>query len=299
MKKIIYTPAVNRLLRTVARPLASFMPDALKIPVTGVIQVRIPGGQQFKMRCNPTSYVAKRLFWDGMQGFESSMTDLFIALAKQSRVFFDVGANIGYYSLLAAAVNADLRVVSFEPVPSPFLYLQESIALNVFDAVMPVNRAVSDKEGELEFYFSKNPKFVGIVEHHLTSTGSLNKQQATRTDLLEHVKVNTITLDTFKKNHNIPSIDLIKLDTEATEHLVLAGAQHILSKDKPIFFCEVLPGKVEQEIEAAFKQHNYQLFRLEERAVVPVNQLAHTTALSNDHLMVHPDKYAVIAPYLK
>ena len=298
MKKILYTPAVNTLLRTLARPFAPIMPDALKIPVTGVIHVRLPGGKRFKMRCNPTSYVAKRLFWDGMKGFESSMTNLFITLAEKSQVFFDVGANIGYYSLLAATINPRLRIISFEPVPSPFLYLQESAALNSFDTIMPVRSAVSDQEGEIEFYFSKNPKFVDIEKHHLTSTGSLDKQQALRSDLLEHVRVATITLDAFTKNHEIPPVDLIKLDTEATEHLVLAGAQRILKEDKPIIFCEVLPGKVEEKIEAAFKEHNYKLFRLEPREIVPVDRLSHGKDLSNDHLMVHPDRLSAITPYL-
>ncbi len=290
MKNIIYKPFINSALRSIARPFASVIPDSYKFPVTGIIKVETPDGNSFRMHCNPTSYVAKRVFWDGMKGFEDGVTRVFVDLIKDADVFFDVGANIGYYSLLAAALNPKLKIFSFEPVPGPHKYLRDNAVLNHFENITPVQTAVSDRDGEIEFYFSKNPKFLDIVEHHLTSTGSIDKKQAHRTDLLELVQVKTLTLDDFVDQHAIPKVDLIKLDTEATEHLVLAGAQKILATYKPIFFCEVLPGKVEKLIEAAFKAHGYLMYRLDETRAVPVDHLSHDHSTNNDHLLVHPDK---------
>ena len=230
-----------------------------------------------------------------MSGFETGMTELFIRLVRQSDTFLDVGANIGYYSLLAAAVNPEVRVVGFEPVPSPHHYFKSSITLNGFDTVTAEQLAVSNEESEVEFYFSKNAKFIDIEKHHLTSTGSLNKEQADRTDLLELVRVRSVTLDGYIAENKLPRIDLVKLDTEATEHLVLAGAPRMLTEDKPLIFCEVLPGKVEQEIEATFKQHGYFLYRLDPGKPVQVDQLAHDTTATNDHLMVHHDRLSEVA----
>lgn len=298
MRKLIYTPSINKALREIAKPFSSAIPDKYKFPVTGAITVKTRGGEHFLLRCNPTSYVAKRVFWDGMAGFESSMTDLFIQLARKSSMFLDVGANIGYYSLLAAAINPSIRVVGFEPVPSPCLYFKSSITLNNFEQVTAEQLAVSSEAGEVEFYFSKNAKFIDIEEHHLTSTGSLDKNQAHRTDLLELVRVNSVTLDGYIEEHKLPRIDLVKLDTEATEHLVLAGASKMLSEDKPIIFCEVLPGKVEKEIEGMFKQHGYVLYRLDPNNTVEVDALSHHTSSTNDHLMVHPDRLHEIEPLL-
>ena len=273
-----------------AKPFSGFIPEKYKFPVTGAITVKTPTGEEFLLRCNPTSYVAKRVFWDGMSGFESSMTELFIRLVRQSAMFLDVGANIGYYSLLAAAVNPKVRVVGFEPVPSPYTYFNSSVSLNGFESVKAEQLAVSNEAGDVEFHFSKNPKFIDIEKHHLTSTGSLNKAQAHRTDLLELVQVKSVTLDGYIAENKLPKIDLVKLDTEATEHLVLEGAWTMLSRDKPVIFCEVLPGKVEKEIERMFKQHGYLLYRLDPDQTVQVDQLSHSTSSTNDHLMVHPDR---------
>ncbi len=299
MKYIIYRPFINATLRSIAKPFASIIPDSYKFPVTGIIKVKAPRGESFLMHCNPTSYVAKRVFWDGMKGFEDGVTRIFVDLIKDVDVFLDVGANIGYYSLLAAALNPRLKITSFEPVPSAHKYLKDNASLNHFNNITPVQMAVSDQDGEIEFYFSKNPKFVDIVEHHLTSTGSTDKEQAHRTNLLELVRVKTTTLDGYVRQHSIPKVDLIKLDTEATEHLVLAGAQHILSEHKPIFFCEVLPGKVEALIEAAFKKHGYLMYRLDRNQAVPVSHLSHDQGTNNDHLLVHPDKLGKVQHLLK
>ena len=241
MKKIIYKPFINSAIRSIARPLSGMIPDSYKFPVTGIIKVKAPGGKRFRMHCNPTSYVAKQLFWEGMEGFEKSVSHFFVDLVKEADVFMDVGANIGYYSLLAAAINPRLEIISFEPAPAAFRYLKANMYLNHFVNITPVQLAISDTEGEAEFYISKNPKFVDIEEHHLTSTGSFDKEQADRTDLLELVQVKTLTLDGYAERYSIPKVDLIKLDTEATEHLVLSGASKILSEDRPVFFCEVLP----------------------------------------------------------
>lgn len=289
MKKILYNPVVNKIVRTAAKPFAPIIPEHLKFPVTGTIKLRIPGGGSILMNCNPTSFVARKLFWEGMDGFEAVMARLFVKIIRESQVFLDVGANIGYYSLLAAALNAELNIYSFEPAPAVYAYLKKNIEINNFN-VQAEQKAISDKAGHLEFFVSRNPKYVDIADEHLTSTGSFDKQQADRTSLLETIQVETMTLDDYVVQNNITWIDVIKLDTEATEHLVLAGAQHVLKDLKPIIFCEVLPGKVEREIEAAFKKHGYLMYRLGSDRLSLVESLVHTSAITNDHLMVHPDK---------
>ena len=146
MRKLLYTPSINKTVRELAKPFSGLIPEKYKFPVTGAITVRTPTGESFLLRCNPTSYVAKRVFWDGMSGFETGMTELFIQLVRQSTLFLDVGANIGYYSLLAAAVSPETRVIGFEPVPSPHMYFKSSITLNGFDTVTAEQLAVSNEE---------------------------------------------------------------------------------------------------------------------------------------------------------
>ena len=297
MKKILYNPVINKVVRTAVKPFSTLIPEGLRFPVTGTIKLRVPGGESILIRCNPTSFVARKLFWEGMAGFEAVMSQLFVRLVRDANVFLDIGANIGYYSLLAASINPHLKIFSFEPAPEVFSYLKKNIEINGFD-IQAEQKAISDKIGSLEFFVSRNPKYVDIADEHLTSTGSFDKSQADRTTILETINVEALTLDEYVAQKGIEKIDLIKLDTEATEHLVLAGAQRVLSEFKPVIFCEVLPGKVEQKIEAAFKAQGYLMYRLGEDRISAVESLAHTSAITNDHLMIHPDKLDVMSDLL-
>ena len=245
--RLLYKPLINLALRSIARPFSGLIPQKYWFPVTGVITVKLPEGKKIRMQCNPTSYVAKALFWEGVDGYGFNVVRIFIELVKEAQVFVDIGANIGYFSLVASAFNPPLRVVSFEPLPAAHHYLKANADLNQFVNITAEQRALSDEEGEVQFFASKNPKFLE-VEHQLTSTGSLDKGQAARTDLLEAIQIKTETLDHYVEQHKLPRIDLIKLDAEASEHLVLAGADRVLAEQKPVVICEVLPGKIEERI---------------------------------------------------
>ncbi|HMB89709.1 MAG TPA: hypothetical protein VKP65_02610, partial [Rhodothermales bacterium] len=84
-------------------------------------------------------------------------------------------------------------------------------------------------------------------------------------------------------------VDLVKLDTEATEHLVLAGAQKVLAVNRPLIFCEVLPGRIEQEMEVILQRQDYAMFRVNAEGLIPVERLGHSSASTNDHLFVPAD----------
>lgn len=117
----IYKSSINYGVRTLLKPFARFVPEPWQFPVTGVITVHVGEGKRIKLACNPTSYIAKVLFWKGVRGFEYNLVHVFVELVKDAQVFLDIGANIGYYSLLAAAFNPDVKIVSFEPLPRPII----------------------------------------------------------------------------------------------------------------------------------------------------------------------------------
>lgn len=295
--RILYRPAVNRTLRSLLKPFSGWIPGRYRFPVTGVIKVRLPQGKEIRLASNPTSYVAKMLFWEGPQGYEYNVFRVLSELVKDADTFIDVGANIGYYSVVAATCNPGLQVVSFEPLPSAYHYLRKNVYLNHLVNVTPLQMAVSDSVGSLRFFASRNPKFP-YVEHHLTGTGSLDREQASLTHLLDSIDVDSVTLDHYTKRHGFPKVDLMKIDVEANEHRVLSGAERILSRDRPIVFCEVLSNRVEGEIEDIFRRHGYLMFRVEARHLVPVQRLAHDLSTENDHVMVHPEVYHKIEPFV-
>lgn len=270
-------------------PVRSIVPESIQFPVSGEIAVPVPGYDAIRLRVNPTSYIGKVLFWKGISGFEPEVHKVFKSLIGRARTFLDVGANIGYYSVLASTYNPDSRVISFEPLPSCFKYLSLNVKLNNAQNVNAYQLAVSDEVGNSSFFFSLNPKYL-FVEDQLTSTGSLDVGQATRSKIVEEIPVILTTLDDFLPTIGVENVDLIKLDTEATEHLVLDGARETIEKHKPIILCEVLPGKVEAEIMSRTRIFGYQAFMITEVGLVEVENLDHDRTGTNDYLFAPPEK---------
>lgn len=296
-RRILYSRWGNTLLRTALKPFAGWMPDGLKFPVVGRIRVRFPEGKELSIVSNPTCYAAKQLYWEGYQGFEARQLPLFIDLVRGSTVFLDVGANVGYYSLLAATYNEAIEVQAFEPLPAAFQSLQLNCRVNHLENVKTNRLALSDTNGETTFYAARNPKF-DFVDQQLTATGSLNREQANRTTLLDEIPVTTMRLDDFVREKQVPRVDLIKLDTEATEHLVLDGAREVITKFKPVILCEVLPGRVEEEIDRLISSMGYAKYAVASDGLVEVESLSHTAETTNDHVFCHRSELHRIEKHL-
>lgn len=148
----------------------------------------------------------------------------------QQCIMLDIGANTGSFSLLPAALPL-LKVYGFEPNPAAFDLLQANIALNELqDKAYAYRVALSNTVGSAEY---KVPK-VGA-----SGLGCLGTPQ--RFHDFNTFSVNTTTLDMFVKQHDIPRIDLIKVDTEGCELYVFEGAKETLEKFHPIILTEYQP----------------------------------------------------------
>ncbi len=101
----------------------------IKLPPSGVLKIKNSQGQSIKISTNQTNYLTHLIFWEGgYQSFE--YTGIFIKLIRKVRTFYDIGANIGYYSLIGAMENKELKVVGFEPAAGPLFYFRENIRIN-------------------------------------------------------------------------------------------------------------------------------------------------------------------------
>lgn len=138
-------------------------------------------------------------------------------IIKQNSIFIDVGANIGVYTLLAAAKIKKGKIYSFEPVPKALDTLYQNIQINSLqDKVTVVEKVASDKTGEERF------KNFDISEYsHISSN------QASDT-----IKIPAVKLDDFCKTKKIDRVDLIKIDVEGAEMKVLRGLEKYLVSGK-------------------------------------------------------------------
>ena len=138
-------------------------------------------------------------------------------------VFFDVGANIGYYSLLALdRIGPGGRIVCFEMNDRPLRALRKTIALNGARNIEIEVAAVTDRDGVAHF-----------VPTSEDGHGKINlARQGTR--------IPAISLDSYVDRHAVSRLDALKIDVEGAELLVLEGARRILATLRPVIAVEAV-----------------------------------------------------------
>jgi FkbM family methyltransferase len=147
--------------------------------------------------------------------YEEETTKLFTEIVRDGMNVLDLGANVGYYTLLAGSqVGERGRVFAFEPWQGSFSLLQKNIEVNGFKNITAVPKAVSSRCGRRELFLAKDP-----VHHSLAlENGS------------KSVEVDVITVDEFVRERNI-SVDVVKMDVEGAESDVLEGMADTISKN--------------------------------------------------------------------
>ncbi|OGX15730.1 MAG: hypothetical protein A2166_03120 [Omnitrophica WOR_2 bacterium RBG_13_41_10] len=165
---------------------------------------RIPEGQ-------------KQFGWLYAFEYEPETSLVFEQIVKPGMTVVDVGANIGYYTLLAAKlVGNEGKVYAFEPNPSFYWLLQKNIRINALDKIVEAFQvAIGNTE-------SKSILFIGKC-----ITTSLFKVL----DSAEQaISVNVISLDKFFMNRGWPSVDVIKVDAEGADKIVLEGIRVLVKR---------------------------------------------------------------------
>lgn len=184
-----------------------------------------------KMRKTFQSYALDRTH-------EEITTRLFKKTVKEGNIVIDLGANIGYFTLLAAnLVGKRGKVYAFEPEPKNYNYLLKNIRLNNYDNVLATQKAVSDKIGRTNLYICEHD-----TGHHTINQYEGIKNYKPNTDNKEtFIEIDTVTLDDFLKNKE-KAVDIIKMDIEGAEVLALSGTKEIIRQNQNIkMFIEFFP----------------------------------------------------------
>ena len=150
--------------------------------------------------------------------YEYHKQKLFTQYLSPGDIVFDVGAHVGFYTLLASTLVGDKgSVIAFEPDPDNLTYLLSHLRLNHVENVKVISAAVSDAEGTV--LFKKGAK---SSMGRISSTGDF--------------EVNIVSLDALVSRNEIPIPSLIKMDIEGEEYKALLGAQAILAEHHPTIF---------------------------------------------------------------
>lgn len=162
---------------------------------------------------------------------------------QDGMVFYDLGANVGYYTLLGArSVGASGQVVAFEPLPRNVEFLRRHISINGIENVQVVPAAVVDEEGAVGLTGTDSPSQARVADKGLMT-------------------VDARTLDGM----SLPPPDVIKMDVEGAELKVLEGATDLLRRRKPLLLFSTHGKQLESACYEVLADFGYRVRPLESR----------------------------------
>jgi FkbM family methyltransferase len=207
--------------------------------------------QGFKMKLDLEDAEQRKVYFFGHY-HERYEAALVARLLEPGEIFWDIGANVGYFSLVAAArVHAAGQVVAFEPGAAALERLTENVSLNPFKNIRIYHLAVADRDGEAVLYRAE-----GIAD----SSASLFAAAAGAAGGETCV---TVALDGFLNREKLAAPDFVKLDVEGAELAALQGAAAILADSRPLLLVEmeeknlVAAGASKAAIQTFLKDYGY------------------------------------------
>jgi FkbM family methyltransferase len=179
--------------------------------------------------------------------YERAKQKAFAATIRPGDVVYDLGANVGFYSLLASVLVGPLgQVASFEPVPRNLEFLRTHMELNDVSNCSIFDAAVCNSNGKASFDFG-----AGSLMGHLTA-----KPEGAFT-------VRTVTLDRLVDSGELRPPNVVKCDIEGAEYDALAGAIHTVARWLPVIFLATHGPEVHERCCKLLGSIGYQLASLD------------------------------------
>jgi len=179
----------------------------------------------------------------------------YVRAIDSGQIVYDIGANVGFYTLLAAkCVSKSGKVFAFEPLPGNVSILEKHIKLNRCQNISIHAVAISERSGKMKFQNARN-RSMG----HLAAEGEL--------------EVNVISLDEFIYHAGHPVPNVMKIDVEGEELGVLRGALKLLSSSPPIIFLATHGLEIHAACCDLLKAHGYKLEKLGGGSVETTDEL--------------------------
>jgi len=194
------------------------------------VKLKLIEGQVFKFvrygDITKMLYVNQHLV-NRKKSFEYDSLELFKSYIKEGDVVFDIGANVGIYTMIAAkSIGTKGNIYAFEPAKATFQALKKNVNLNKLDNVKINELALSDSNGFIEMVSSD------IFDETVFYDAFLHIKKSDKGN------IKSVRLDDFVAENKITKLDFIKIDVEGAELLCFKGGIESLSKFKPILLFE-------------------------------------------------------------
>lgn len=201
--------------------------DIGMIEVTDGSVVMTTRAKKIKLMCDKDDKRIIPIEILNFDSYEDDVLQMMEALIEGQSTIFDIGGNIGWYAINLAKAKPDATVLTFEPIPKTFAYLQKNLTMNEVSNVYPFNFGFSDQEQELTFYY------------YPEVSGNASLTNVSDRDDVEKIRCQVRRLDEFVRQSN-QAPDFIKCDVEGAEFFVFKGGIDVIERHKPIIFAELL-----------------------------------------------------------
>lgn len=213
------------------------------------ITTHLGEGKVYRIRAGPLAGLRWRRynllnFWYHLGLFEPHISRLIERSLRHGDSFWDIGANGGYHTLLAARkVGSSGHVLAVEANPDLAPLIESQLRLNHMSNYTVLSVAISDAQGTASFGLDSNS-----LKGSLTEAGTENER--------ETLEVQTTTLDGLGDHHTLPH--LIKIDVEGAEVQVLRGGERLLSTaDRPTLLVSTHGEESAAQCEKILKGYGY------------------------------------------
>jgi FkbM family methyltransferase len=161
---------------------------------------------------------------------ETPVQEALARYLKSGDVFYDIGANIGFFTVIAARlVGPSGRVYAFEPVPDNAKGIRRNAQLNNLQNITVFEKAVSKSAGKADLLLTRHP---GGAK--LSTVGTpLNSE------MKGVVAVDVVCIDDLVTSKRLPPPSVVKVDVEGAELDVLCGMSKTVQQFKPVVICEI------------------------------------------------------------
>lgn len=179
----------------------------------------------------------------------------FERLLKDGDVVLDIGAHVGYFTLLASRmVGSSGKVIAFEPLPLNLAYLNRHVQINRLTNVETMPVAVGQRPGRLAF----------------DSAGGTGRGRLGTTHQAGQLEVEVVSLDAMHDQARLPSPDLIKMDVEGVEVEAMLGASRLIAQKRPKILLSVHGKAAKCQSEAMLKKLGYELSYFKQSTIIAV-----------------------------
>jgi len=233
------------------QPLAKWLRRWLnKAAPQGLTEIQVAAGEMTGMKLLLNLQTEKD-YWLGT--YEPELQNAAQKFVQPGMIIYDVGANIGYISLMLARLSSSSgQIFSFEALPINVQRLKKNISLNQMESIIRViPKAVID---------SSHP--VSFLAHSSSSMGKARGSAGREEHYEGEIKVPGLALDDFVFSEGNPTPDLIKMDIEGGEILAVKGMRRLLKKKHPLLFIELHGKEAAQALWLALTHAGYEILKM-------------------------------------